>query len=198
MKKIISFIILSLFFILSCQNGLPENEGRMYVMHSTDNYIGGSLEIYTYFELSENRVNNFYDTLKIIFENSSNFGDIDYSFKLSFETENHYMFLFSSDEYSLDVIENNNFDDSITDSKNLNYYMMSVELTAHIPPTENTEQCNLHLRKLEPVNNKQTIAVMVEQKRSSGTYEYLADFVLEGIEILPHFGSAQATPDFLK
>ena len=203
MKKMICLIVVLLFFVVSCQYGLAPEEGKIYSMNIVPKDIAyapaGILELSTFFELPESRVNNFYNTLKIIFENSNNFRDIHYSLMLFFETESdNRINLFSSDGHSLNVIENNNFDTSIIDSKNKNYYMMSVELPAYIPPTEKTEECNLYLRELKIENNKSAIAVMIEQKNSSNIYEYLTDFILEGMEIHPSFGNKQELPYFLE
>lgn len=197
MKKIICLLVL--FVIISCQNGLPPENGEIYLMDITSDIIGGRLELHASFELPDNRIDNFYDTLKVIFENSSNFGDINYSLNIFFETKSsNRLFLVSRNGDYLNVIENENFDASITDSKNKDYYMMNVLLDSYVDTIEEREKRQLHLRELKTENNKQTIAVMVEQKNSSDTYEYLTDFVLEGVYMYGSLYIKQSLPNFLK
>lgn len=196
MKKILFLMLLLLLSLFtsswSCHGPGPQ-EQRMYVMNSDSELKSGEIGLHTGMHLPEHRVNDFYTTLKIIFENSLNFGDSFYSIIITCnDKENGYAYFSLRAGMFIPVIENSNFDATITNTTDKNYYMIHIETKEHEAKTSG----KIYFRKLE--SDKASIAVMVEIKNDEGVYEYLTDLKFEGVQTHPHIGLEEPLPDFLK
>ncbi len=192
MKKIL--LLISVLVISSgCQKA--PTEGVKYEIRNDPIWNGNAfISLGLSYQLPVHRTKDFLGTLLLYFTNpelrSYHF------FEIIYEESNTIFDIYFGDNAQITVSDNVNYNGSVTDPKDDNYYTTIVTIADSLPVIEDTTQ--LHLRQdLEPTT---TISLMIKAKPYKVTdYEYVGHTVLNEIVVTEGaLGYARPLPDILK
>ncbi len=157
-------------------------------------YEANSIALITSYELPEKHSKDFLNTVILFFTKPelSEWMDIRFGYDNKSDIQLSKVFF---DHYDAKVSENTNYDQSVTDQKNVNYY--KTTLTIYIQWLGLINKAQIHLRQdLEPTTK---ISYMIMGQPFVGQpYEYIGHAVLDNLNVRPTYGTRQPLPDILK
>ena len=196
MKKI---LLLACFFLTSC-NTIPPLDGFMHSLTNDDSesHVTGSITLITDYELPESRIQNYLSTIVLFLteQELKNNVDISFSYEKGYTTGNleGYFYAYFRPDTEVDVTSNDNFDNTLTDPKDINYYTTVLTFDDSFLGVDTKSQ--IHLRQDK---SSATISYMMMTKPyKTSPFEYLGHTAISKMTSSPAYGTKTPLPDILK
>ena len=195
MKKI---LLLACFFLTSC-NTVPPLNGFMHSLtNESESDITGRITLTTDYELPQSRIQNYLSTIVLFLteQELKNNIDISFSYQKGYTTGNleGYFNAYFSPSTEVEVTFNDNFDNTLTDPKDINYYTTVLTFDSFFLGVDTKSQ--IHLRQDE--GSTKISYMMMTKPYKTSPFEYLGHTAISKMTSSPAYGTKIPLPDILK
>ena len=184
MKKI---VILVYIFLTSCCR-FPQEGFEYSISNDSREDNQDSMSLYTGYELPQSRVRNFLSTIILIWKEKELKDDMSITFR--YEGNGTYFGKIFSPDTEVDVTLNNNFDNTLTDPKDINFYTDVLGFDHYL------EEMKIYLRQN---SGSEKINYMIMKKPdNTSDFVYLGHTVVDKMSVQPKYVDPKPLPDILK